>query len=194
MPRKIVNIWDRFWKLVIKKEIDPKVKYRRRFICECDCWVVKEIDLCVLWKTTNSCWCNLTENNKIHWMSRTRFYRIYKWIESRTTRKWYKNYSDRWIKNLWKNFNEFYNDMYYTYKEWLSIDRIDVNWHYCKDNCRWATVKQQANNTRTNLYLEYKGRTQTLTQWCEELDLKYQRIRDRIQKYKWSVEKAFETP
>ena len=192
--RKEVNIWDVFWRLIVLKEVNPKLKYHRRFKCKCQCWNNKEVDLSVLWKSVNSCWCILKDSNKTHWMSNTRFYRIYKWIETRTTKKWYKNYSDRWIKNEWESFEDFYKDMYSTYKEWLTIDRINNDWNYCKENCRWATYKEQWNNTRANLYLEYQWRTQSLRLWCDELWLKYQRIRDRIKKYKWSVKKAFETP
>ena len=36
------------------------------------------------------------------------------------------------------------------YKEWLSIDRIDPNWNYSKENCRWIPLKyQQRNKTNT---------------------------------------------
>ena len=74
---------------------------------------------------------------------------------------------------------------YQAFKEWalkngfeegLTIDRIDVNGNYEPSNCRWITLKEQCNNTRRNHIVTYKGKTQTLTQWSEELGFNYSKI------------------
>lgn len=49
------------------------------------------------------------------------------------------------------------------------------------------------NNTRHNRLIEYKGVTKTLSSWCNELGLKYDRVERRLNKLGWTIEKAFET-
>ena len=63
-----------------------------------------------------------------------------------------------------------------------TLDRIDVNGNYCKENCRWATVEQQSSNKRTNVYILWEGKKQTIMQWAKELNLCHSTISRRYKK------------
>ena len=80
--------------------------------------------------------------------------------------------------------------MWDTYKDWLSIDRIDNNWNYNKDNCKWATIKEQWNNKRNNHYILYNGENKTMMEWSEIFNIPYSRLRARIRRW-WNIDKIF---
>ena len=126
--------------------------------------------------------------------TRHRLYNIFWEIKKRCynkNSKFYKNYGGRGIVVEWENAEAFYQDMKNSYIEGLEVDRIDNDGNYSKQNCRWATRKQQANNRRTNKVIEYMGETKTLAQWIEFLGLKSSTVRQRLYVYGWDIEKCF---
>ena len=102
----------------------------------------------------------------------------------------YFRYGARGIQVEWKTFDDFFNDMYPTHSFELTVDRIDNDGNYSKENCRWATKKEQANNRRTNRYITYKGKTLPLAQWSIITGLKRSTITQRIDALGWDLEKA----
>lgn len=76
------------------------------------------------------------------------------------------------------------------YADNLTLDRIDNDKSYSPDNCRWATWKTQQNNKRNNAWITYQGKTQTLKQWSDELNLSYSMLRGRY-KNGWKVPMLF---
>ena len=51
---------------------------------------------------------------------------------------------------------------------------------YSKENCRWATKIEQANNTRKNVYYTLNGVSKTLAGWCRELNINYVSVHSRL--------------
>lgn len=120
----------------------------------------------------------MPRNHITHGFTGTRFYRVYTGMNKRTKYKSevnYHLYGGRGIKLEWKSFEEFKYDMYDSYllhcKEYgeknTSIDRIDTNGNYCEENCRWATPKEQARNTRRNRLITIGNETKCVTEWAE---------------------------
>jgi len=133
-----------------------------------------------------------------HGMTGTKFYKLWCGIMRRCNNKndkTYKRYGGVGIKvsDSWFDFVNFYNDMFLKYKEGLQIDRIDNSKGYSKENCRWVTLKEQANNKRNVILYTYKGKTMCSSDWDKELGLKEGTVRSRIKKG-WDIEKALSEP
>lgn len=93
----------------------------------------------------------------------------------------------------WQSYYAFLEDMGER-PEGMTLDRIDSNKGYFKENCRWATPSQQQANRRNCMHLTYKGITQTSAEWSRSLGLTKAAVWQRIVKYGWTVEQALTLP
>ncbi len=136
-----------------------------------------------------------THNRYKHGMTYSRPYRIWAGIKRRCYNKNEKAYSSYGAKGIkmcdrWLDFELFWEDMKDTYKDSLTIDRIDNSKGYCKDNCRWATMKEQARN-KTNIPLyDYQGRKICISEASEITGIKRATISHRINNQNMSFSDA----
>lgn len=172
--------------------------------CICDCGNVKTTQGRYLIKgETKSCGCYnlecISARNKTHGDSHSKEHNAWTGIKQRCydrNDKSYKNYGGRGITmcERWINsYENFLLDIGRAPTKKHSIERKKVNEGYSPDNCVWATSIEQANNTRKNHLITYRGETKTRAQWCRIFNIDYFKVRYRIQKG-WNLDKAFLTP
>lgn len=143
---------------------------------------------------TRSCGCFMFT----HSLSNIPEYRVWLDMKSRcynVSANCYDNYGGRGISvcDTWKDdFTVFYKDMGPRPSSKHTIERKDNNSNYCKDNCEWATRKQQNRNKRNNILLTYNNETKTIVEWSEILNIHYRTLNNRINRG-WSTERALTT-
>ena len=103
---------------------------------------------------TKSCGCLYKRGNGTkHSLVRHPLYKTWNAMKHRCYNHKYKSYKDYGGRGIaicdrWMDIEKFIEDMFPTWEEGLSLDRIDVNGNYCVDNCRWVTNEIQHRNTR----------------------------------------------
>lgn len=105
-----------------------------------------------------------------------------------------KHYSERGIAvcDRWKEFENFLEDMGFR-PEGMTLDRKDNDKGYSKENCRWATMKDQGRNRSSNRNVTFNEETLCLSEWAERTGIDKRTLRSRLEKG-WSVEDALTVP
>jgi hypothetical protein len=167
--------------------------------CICDCGKSVNVRLNSLRSgNIKSCGCLFKlGNNKTHGMSKTTEYLTWLNIKSRCNNpknKDYHIYGERGIKlcKEWQNsFETFLKDMGKKPSIEHSIDRIDNNGNYEKNNCRWANNYTQSRNKRNNVFYTYNGKKMCITDWASYLGISLSTLYERLDK--WSLNKSLST-
>lgn len=192
----------RFGRLTV---IEPQRTKDGRFgwLCKCDCGGETVANIGDLKSgNTSSCGCLRVEVSSIraktHGKSKTRLYDVWINMRQRCSNKnlpsW-EHYGGRGIKvcSDWNTSFEKFMEWALSsgYEDKLTIDRIDVNGNYEPNNCRWVTVKEQANN-KTNSRIEtYKGISASVATLCEIFSKDYALVSGRLQNG-WSIDEAMD--
>jgi hypothetical protein len=170
-------------------------------ICDCGTGIYVKRDY-IISGDKKSCGCLYLENcksvNKTHGKTKSPEYKSWQKMKERCYYKKsnrYLHYGARGIKvcDRWVNsFENFLEDMGKRPAK-TSLDRLDVNEDYSPENCRWATSKQQARNTRRNTFIEYNGQNKTISEWAELYGIDAYVLSGRI-RLNWEFHKALLTP
>ena len=138
--------------------------------------------------------------NYKHGLKESRLFSIWTNMKSRCNNPkatHYEHYGARGITvcDEWLNdFKAFYDwAMSHGYSDELTIDRIDNDGNYEPSNCRWVTMKGQGLNKSDNCIVTLNGISKPLVFWCEEYNINYKTVRDRL-KRGWSCEDALSKP
>ena len=191
------------------------VSYRKNgkvyYLCQCVCGKRKVVVGSALKSgNTRSCGCKKKEFSSqallTHGGANTRLFRIWTSMKNRcynpNDESSFLQYGGRGITVC-----KEWSDSFEAFRNWAlsngydenalrgecTIDRIDVNGNYCPENCRWVSMKEQANNKRNNHKIEYNGETHTISEWCTLLHIPKHIIYSGL-KYGHSFAEIVESP
>lgn len=201
MPKVKVSPGDRYGRLTVVKELEPKTypsgKKGRIVECSCTCGVVCTYTLSNLRKgNSTSCGCKRVESCSTHGLHAHPLYYVWTSMNRRCTDPTDINYEryggigitvcPEWSEDVgafihWMEANGW--------NKGLQVDRVDNEKGYHPDNCRLVTAKENARNRKDNVLLTVGNTTRCLAEWVEVTGLNRTTIRARLNRG-WSVEDA----
>lgn len=191
----------KFGRLTIT-EVGPAKQGGRYCFAICDCGISKDYNLNHLKRgDILSCGClqreQVKKSNTTHGLKKHPLYGLWENIKTRCYNpnfKFFNYYGGRGIRvcSAWLNdFQVFYEwAINNGWQKGLEIDRENNNGDYEPSNCRFVTGKVNCRNKRNNVLITYNGESKCLIEWCDTLNLKYNKMHNRITSG-WAPEKAF---
>lgn len=200
----------RFGRLVAVRYIPGDRSKRGSWVCVCACGATARVQTSNLTTGhTSSCGCFREEAGRVrnrthgHRTGRKHSGEYTSWAGMRQrchnpNNSVYRFYGGRGIEvcERWRSsFDAFLADMGEKPepKEEYSLDRIDPDGPYSPENCRWVHFKKQANNRRSNHFVNHDGETLTIAEWSNRTSIKQSTLRERLRRG-WSMSEALNAP
>lgn len=155
--------------------------------CKCVCGTERNVVVGSLMQgKSKSCGCKQYEiaasKNTKHGMAGTQTYKSWHAMIQRCQGKGgHESYIERKISVCedWLDFTKFFDDMGIR-PSGTTLDRIDNDKGYSKENCRWATYLVQANNRRTNKVINILGDNMTVSEASRKFNIGISMLRHRL--------------
>jgi hypothetical protein len=200
----------KFGRLLVELET-RSAKNKRAWVVKCECGTVRVYETSTLTKI-KSCGCSwsspearqrtkqqFTKHGNASHRTTTKAYKAWNSMRQRCNNQnalEYHNYGARGISicERWNDFVLFLADMGEP-ASGDSLERNDVNGHYCKENCRWIPIAQQACNRRDTVWLDAFEERKTMAEWSRDprCVVPYYALRTRIVRG-WTAEEAITIP
>lgn len=183
------------------------------WLCRCECGTERVVAGSRLTTgRSRSCGCLRAESITTHGSSYTPEYQAWAAMIHRCSNSANEHFLDYGGRGVtvctgWLlSFATFLSDVGLKPSRKHSLDRIDNDGHYscghCEEclencwtmNCRWATVKEQNRNKRSNRLITCNGETKTLIEWAECRGMRVDTLWRRLNRLRWSVEDALFRP
>jgi hypothetical protein len=183
----------KFERLLVVSFVE-RVNKQSIFLCKCDCGnYIKTSSNALKTGHNKSCGCLnielIKKRSTTHGLSKHPLFSTWCDMKNRCYYKKHNRYNNYGGKGIivcdeWHTFINFYNWAIQFWKENLSIDRIDNLKNYEPNNCRFATIKEQNRNRTSCVKITHNGKTMSIVEWSEYLNIPYETLRARIKRGK----------
>lgn len=205
MPRhstRLINlVGNKFSRLTVLSHAGKKGR-EHCWLCQCECGKTKVIFGHNLKRgLTTSCGCRhkeivTTSNGETYSPEWAAWYHMIHRCTNKANKQ-FRHYGGRGISvcQRWLgSFENFLEDMGRRPSPLHTIDRYpDNNGNYEPGNCRWATMKEQGRNRRSNRLIVINGQEKTISEWAESSGIPWSTIYNRINRG-WKLSRLLEKP
>lgn len=206
---KLNLIGQRYGRLTVIEEAERTSPLARRWHCLCDCGNEKDVDhqnlrgggvrSCGCWQAEHRATISRIAKKTQNGLSGHLLFATWRNMMDRcykAQRADYKNYGGRGIAvcGRWHQFENFIADMGEKPFPKATIERKDNNGNYCPENCAWATRTVQTRNKRNTRIVTFEGKECPLAELAERFDIPVRNLRERLDRYGWTLLRALTAP